>query len=124
MPQRVSRVGGDRFCIQKIQNLFITRVGIVSQSRNVTQEVAPPPSRKDFRFGQGWPSSGVLVGALGRYRFLFDVSTSEGPFVAPNEPILTLLDTFPDATDPGNTLRHFLLRVDEYKPDISGTGKI
>ena len=54
----------------------------------------------------------------------FDVPTSEGPFVAPNEPILTLSDTFPDATDPGNTLRHFLLRVDEYKPDISGTGKI
>ena len=71
-----------------------------------------------------WAGPAVLVGALGRYRFSFDVPTSNVSFEAPNESFFDRLDTFPDAIDPRNTLRHFLLSVGGYKPDISGTGKI
>ena len=42
---------------------------------------------------------------------MFDVPTSKDSCGGSTEPVLDRLDTFPDAIDPGNTLRRLFLRV-------------
>ena len=71
-----------------------------------------------------WAVLAALGGALGQYRVLFDVPTSNLSFEVSIGSFWDRLDTFSDAIDPGNMLGRLVFRLGGHRPDISGTGKI